>query len=199
MEIKHEELVSLLDYYCDANLPLLYPADAQVLVGIELPATVMEKGIDLHHSIRRPIFRHLFCLSPRGSRQASSLIDSAGALVDYQTALKQTKSSEEATELVICWLSKKLAQVLGLKEGSVDKSKAVRSYGIDSLVAIDLKNWLSREIGADMDVFLARRLASRGTVSRVRKQKHLQAAVGSGCSHAKVGLTDETSKSAQFL
>lgn len=60
MEIAQEELIALMDHYCDPTLPVLPEKDAQILVGIEMPAAVLAKGIYLHHSIRRPMFRHLF-------------------------------------------------------------------------------------------------------------------------------------------
>lgn len=44
--------------------------------------------------------------------------------------------------------------MLGLSEHDIDPSKPVHTYDIDSLVAIELKNWLAREIGADIEVFV---------------------------------------------
>lgn len=35
MDISQEELMALLDYYCDSELPLLSLEDAQILIGIE--------------------------------------------------------------------------------------------------------------------------------------------------------------------
>jgi hypothetical protein len=36
----------------------------------------------------------------------------------------------------------------------IDTMKSINVYGIDSLVAIDLKNWMHREVGADVEVFV---------------------------------------------
>lgn len=44
--------------------------------------------------------------------------------------------------------------MLALVESDIDTSKPLHTYGIDSLIAIDLKNWLAREIGANIDVFM---------------------------------------------
>ena len=81
MDVTQEELIALLDYYCDPNLPLLSDVNAQIMVGIEMPSALLAKGIVLHHSIRRPMFRHLFRIILRTQRpylrmqMAQSLIE----------------------------------------------------------------------------------------------------------------------------
>lgn len=43
---------------------------------------------------------------------------------------------------------------MGLKADDIDKNKPINVLGIDSLVAIDLKNWMHREVGAEMEVLV---------------------------------------------
>ncbi|KAF2962695.1 hypothetical protein GQX73_g10878 [Xylaria multiplex] len=149
MDISQPELLALLDYYCDPSLPLLSHDQSQVLVGLETPSAVRAKNIDLHHAIHRPLFRQLFCIGATSPSSASDQLSS----IDYASNLKHASTSEEAVDLVTGWFRSKVAQVLGLKVAEVDPERPVHTYGIDSLVAIDLKNWFAREIGADMQVF----------------------------------------------
>lgn len=153
MDIEQQDLLALLDHYCDPNLPLS-DDNAQVLVGIEMPSAIVEKGIDLHHSIRRPLFRHLFHLGLKENGPADSDTSQNRALEDKGAQLQGAMSEEEAIHLVTGWLSAKIASILGLPEAEISPTKPIHTYGIDSLVAIDLKNWFSREIGADVGVFL---------------------------------------------
>ena len=169
MEIRQEELIALLDYYCDSKLPLLSDVDAQVLVGIEMPSAVLAKGIDLHHSIRRPMFRHLFRMAPKESE--SAVCNANSTVVDRAAILKKTTSQDEAAALVTQWFSGKIRQVLGLPEPDVDSSRPMHTYGIDSLVAIDLKSWLAREIGADIEVFVLLGNMSLEMVSAMAAEK----------------------------
>ena len=151
MDIAQEELIALLDYYCNPSLPILPDVDAQILVGIELPSTILAKGIDLHHSIYRPIFRHLFRMAGKDIPAASNNVVSAP--IDRATVLTAAVSQDNAAALVTEWLSAKVGQVLGLSASEIDSDKPVHAYGVDSLVAIDLKNWLDREVGAEITVF----------------------------------------------
>lgn len=169
MDIAQEELIALLDYYCDPNLPLLSDVDAQVVVGIEMPSAVLAKGIDLHHSIRRPMFRHLFRMDAEEVKTES---DNAGnVIVNRAALLKKAASQDEAAALVTEWFSGKVRQVLGLSESDMDLSKPMHAYGVDSLVAIDLRNWLEREIGADIAVFELVSNVPLGNLSAVAAEK----------------------------
>lgn len=162
MELSQADLLALLDYYCDPALPLLPHDQAQVLVGLETTTSVRAKNIDLHHAIYRPMFRQLF----RMDTSSSSSTNRAEA-VDYSTELKEAASDEEAGALVTAWFRSKISRVLGLQEDDVDVERPVHTYGMDSLVAIDLKNWYAREIGAEVSVFL---LLGNNTLEEVAQE-----------------------------
>lgn len=67
--------------------------------------------------------------------------------------LKQAESDEEAEGLVSKWFQSRAAHVLSLKkESELDVLQPVHTYDMDSLVAIDAKNWFGREIGVDVQV-----------------------------------------------
>ncbi|KAL6236739.1 polyketide synthase dehydratase-domain-containing protein [Aspergillus navahoensis] len=153
MELRQEELMALLDYYCNPDLPLLPPDNAQVIVGIQLPSEMIAKGFDLHHSIKRPIFSHLFQMAPRHLSASASAPLSSPHAIDRPATLKAAPTQEEATSLVTEWACAEVSHVLGLSVSDIDPAKPIHVYGIDSLVAVDLKNWFEREIGARLSVF----------------------------------------------
>ena len=158
MDIQDDEFIALMDRYCDARLPLLSQAEAQVLVGIETASAVRAKGIDLHHSMYRPMFRPMFRHLFRTESHAADGTNSSphaknAAAVDRPTVLKQAASPEQAASLVTGWLRGKMAHFLGVPEADIDVAEPLAAHGIDSLMAIDLKNWFAREIGADIEVF----------------------------------------------
>ena len=50
-------------------------------------------------------------------------------------------------------LQQKLSRVLGLPVTSIELDRQLESYGVDSLVALELRNWMTKEMGADVAVF----------------------------------------------
>lgn len=163
MDIENEEFLSIVDYYCDPNLPILKPEDSQTLIGLEMPHAVQAKGIDLNHAIYRPMFRELFQNIPRLA-DSSTVEANASATISRKSRLAAVKTFEGAKALITGWLCDKLSQILGLDDKDLDTDRAIHTFGIDSLVAIDLKNWLSRDIGAQLEVFT---LLSNITVSQL--------------------------------
>ncbi|KAI1819535.1 lovastatin nonaketide synthase [Xylaria intraflava] len=147
MDISQGELLALLEHYCDPSLPLLTHEHVQILVGLETVGAVRAKKIDLHHIIHRPLFRQLFHMDTESTGASN------GSIVDHRARLKEVDSDEEAGQLITEWYRSKVAHMLGLKVDDVDIGQPVKAYGMDSLVAIDLKNWFAREIGAEVPVF----------------------------------------------
>lgn len=47
----------------------------------------------------------------------------------------------------------KVAQCLQASSSDVDVARSLPSYGINSLVAIEIRNWLFKEVKADMTIF----------------------------------------------
>ncbi|KAJ2987981.1 hypothetical protein NUW58_g4216 [Xylaria curta] len=153
-ELHMTEFLALLEHYCDPALPLLPDAHAQVVFGIELPSVVIAKlnGEDLHHSIYRPMFSHLFAMG-RGSSTVEDPSKATVGQINREAALRATETEDEAGSLITGWLQAKIAHVLGQAVEDVNTGRPVHTFGIDSLVAIDLKNWFNREIGAEVQVF----------------------------------------------
>lgn len=148
-DIAQADLLALLDHYCDPTLPLLDQADVQVLVGAELPSAALAKGADLPPAYLRPMARHLFRMGSHSEQRGSA---NGVAAVDRQSMLRDAASTEEAEQLAVSWFAAKVSYVLGVDEADIDASRPVHTYGVDSLTAIDLKNWLRKDLGADIPV-----------------------------------------------
>jgi hypothetical protein len=88
-------------------------------------------------------------------------------LMDTQTSLKETKSSgpqlqrllsevasPAAAATIICEaIAARLAKSLRVPLEDLDPSKPVNAYGVDSLIAVELRNFIFREMKADMSIF----------------------------------------------
>ncbi|KAK5999181.1 Highly reducing polyketide synthase alt5 [Cladobotryum mycophilum] len=58
-----------------------------------------------------------------------------------------------AKELVEEALVKRLARLMMVAPEDVEISKSLSSHGIDSLIAVEVRNWIATEVGVEMSVF----------------------------------------------
>jgi len=149
MEISQAKFLALLDHYCDPALPLLPPSESQIVIGIEHPAAMEAKGLETPHWMQRPLFRHFRQIGGGDAGMSNGLKQN----MDSETVLRRSASVEAAAEHVIEWLITKLSQILGTPAEEVNVQKPVHANGINSLVAVEMRNWFDRKIGADVAVF----------------------------------------------
>ena len=62
--------------------------------------------------------------------------------------LKNANTLDAAQQAVSGRLKTKLCSLLMIQEEDIDPSKAVITYGLDSLVAVEFRNWIAKEMGA---------------------------------------------------
>ncbi|KUI56669.1 Lovastatin diketide synthase LovF [Cytospora mali] len=64
---------------------------------------------------------------------------------DVKTALASVKSMEGANRVVLAGLMAKLAKGLMMDMEDLDASRPINTYGVDSLVAVDIRAWAMKE------------------------------------------------------
>lgn len=74
------------------------------------------------------------------------------ALESPAKALQQAQSFEQAQGIIAQALLKKLCSLLMLSLDDVDVSKSISAFGLDSLVAIEVRHWISREFDAGLQL-----------------------------------------------
>ncbi|EKD12633.1 beta-ketoacyl synthase domain-containing protein [Drepanopeziza brunnea f. sp. 'multigermtubi' MB_m1] len=106
-------------------------------------------------------FAHLRCAAEAeaeaaASASASGLSSSSSSSpitsISLGTALSVARSREEAVDLICEGLMTKVSAVLMVPREEMDASKAIVIYGLDSLVAIEIRNWITRELEASLQV-----------------------------------------------
>jgi len=81
---------------------------------------------------------------------AVSLQDSSEEL---QAALAAAKTLQEASNVVCTDLMRKLAKAMMIELEDLDSGKSANSYGVDSLVAVEVRSWVFKEVKSDVSVF----------------------------------------------
>ncbi|KAF2741959.1 hypothetical protein M011DRAFT_413522 [Sporormia fimetaria CBS 119925] len=144
-----EEIFAILDYYCQPQAQLDLK-QSQVVLGFVPPADIARQQQEIPAQMKRPIFRHFFRFDAEDIVQGQSRDNSANSL---KAALLSEPSEDTAGRMVTKALASKVAKVLGLREDQIRVESPLATYGIDSLVGIEIKNWLGRETGVDLPVF----------------------------------------------
>ena len=154
--LRSSQLHALLDYYCNPALPLLPPEKAQLAVGIELPANVRARGLEPAPWMYAPMLSPLWNIEADIS-PSSSTRDGRGreqsSVADLATVLANTSSLEEASEAVSEALLGKVASAISVSKEELDPDQKIATFGVDSLVAVEVRNWLAKKAGADVAVF----------------------------------------------
>lgn len=158
--MREDEFLALLDVLCEPSSVRGASADkqtttplslAQIAVGLEVPATLRIKGIAEPAWMHDPLFRSLYQI--RGDGEADGDADGEGSASSCAALLPAASSLAEATEVVSTAIVLKLCKALSSSERDIDTAKPLHSYGVDSLVAVELRTWFIREVGADVAVF----------------------------------------------
>ncbi|KAI0198168.1 KR domain-containing protein [Astrocystis sublimbata] len=157
--VNEAELLSLLDICCDPTYQTEKDGDVrygQVVVGLETPAS-----FSLHagtHAappeiLQRPLFARLSSVGRGASQDIDKSGGDGGGDMNAAYAFRCAESVAARATVVVEALSVRLARTLSMDRGDVDAYRALHAYGVDSLIAVELRSWLGREFAADVPVF----------------------------------------------
>lgn len=146
--IEEDEFMSLLDIYCDPACPTLAPFRSQLLVGVLTPRDFLSKDISPPAITTLPLFSSF-------ARATGAVLHSRedGNGVDLAARFRQAETGEMKAQVVTQALTTKLARALSMTANDIDSEKKLFEYGVDSLVAVELRNWIGKEFSADVPVF----------------------------------------------
>lgn len=73
--------------------------------------------------------------------------------VDFAAVFATGTSPQEVVDALHSALKRKLAATLSLSADEIQTSAPMHSYGVDSLVAVEIRNWFAKELKADIAIF----------------------------------------------
>jgi len=160
--IKEGEMLALIE------LGIREPMLGHLVTGLdsnldssEFDATATE---NIPFFARDPVLSHLHYLRPHLKRQKTAeqtTSDSGGNVAPTLSLAAQLSSSSSSAaadpntlkSLVLAALLKKLSSSLMMEPSEIDAGRSLAAYGADSLVAVELKNWVLRETRTQVSVF----------------------------------------------
>lgn len=147
--ITQDEFYALLDRHCDPNLGLLQSSACQPMIGLETPEAMRAKNAKEPRWMQRKMFRHLRL---NGLNIGSASNNSVKA-VDYAALLSMADSRALAARIIADALVAKLSKAFSIPPDDIDRSKPLHVVGVDSLLAVELRNYFGIEFNAQVTVF----------------------------------------------
>ena len=150
--ITEQEFLALLEYYCDPTLD--YQEDdwrSQPIIGLVTPAQARVKGVEPAEWMSRPLFRVLEQIGVENDANALNK-ENPGA-VDFGADFVRAGSDSDAVAIVLEAILDKLEKALSLTKSDFDTNRPLHVYGVDSLLAVELRNWFTKTWKADIAVF----------------------------------------------
>ncbi|KAI3335770.1 polyketide synthase [Ustulina deusta] len=128
------------------------PAASQIIVGVASETT--SEGTAMKFDRR---FGTLRLATPRrvvdSSGEASAGEEEDNSLSKLTRGVAGSMTTAEATDLIIDAISTKVGAVRGIDRSEIDAGNPLSHYGVDSIVGVELRNWLSGSLGAKVSIF----------------------------------------------
>jgi NADPH:quinone reductase-like Zn-dependent oxidoreductase/NADP-dependent 3-hydroxy acid dehydrogenase YdfG/aryl carrier-like protein len=160
-----DELLQLMDYAMDPSIQLSRPF-LHSLMGFDRQSMKIGSGDYVWAAMFRTI--------PRAQASDSNDFGNSGVKRDIEGLLRSVSSFDEAVKLITETTIEKFIAFLNLEADDVAPHQALSSFGLDSLVSIELKNWMVRTFKVTLQAseltsapsitHLAETLASRSTI-----------------------------------
>lgn len=150
--ISEAEMLALIE------LGIREPMKGHIVTGLDADKMWgMEEEGEKPFFARDPVLSHLEYLRPHLHASKTEPISNNPTTATTNLSLAQLISEstkpEQLHKAVETALIKKLARSLMMQPNEISAGKAMSAYGTDSLVAVEMKNWVMREMGVGVSVF----------------------------------------------
>lgn len=149
--VEEADLLALLDHYCQPGRGVLGTEKSQVLVGALVPADFYALG-EQPPFLVQPLFRG-FCEVQEGDSAAKGNSINDGKEREAAAQFRASASAEERATIVVGAIRVRLARALGVDSEEIDPRRELAEYGVDSLMAVELRNWIRNDFDAQISVF----------------------------------------------
>lgn len=159
--IDEKDILFMMEHACSPGSDEIPGWESQWLSALTTPAQVAKSGLVEEHAwMRKPMFRHLFQMDkvPASENEGDTKVMQFGKLIEEATTL------EEAGTIISTALVNRLSRSLMVPLEDIDVSKPVYKYGVDSLVAVEIQFWFSKELKTTISVM---QMLSGSTISEL--------------------------------
>jgi acyl carrier protein len=153
-------LFGLLDYYCNPERGLLSQDDSQICLGLAQPAKLSKTVSDNpYHALNLPLYSHIIHSGKGGTADSGA----GSAMIKHKAEFLAAEDVNTAGAVVSNALMERLLgnEAKSVNMSEVDLSRPLHDFGVDSLMAIELRAWFAKEFAASVPIF---EILSEGSV-----------------------------------
>ncbi|KAH8815396.1 iterative type I polyketide synthase [Xylogone sp. PMI_703] len=143
--LREDEIQALIEYLMDPRSKL-DDTTCQLVSGLTDATMYRQRGVPAPTYLSYPLFTHLRTVSA-GARSGASESDPSFIT---QSLLQAATSLEQAAGIISDGIRAKLSSLLAMPVENIDPGKSVSSNGVDSLVAMEFRAFLAKDLGADI-------------------------------------------------
>ena len=149
--IREKEFLALLEVYCDTELDLGHKGlKAQPIIGLVMPGQIRAERTE------PPEWPLFWTLIHTATREAKGLGPSEGntaGKMEHTTQFIRKESDDKAAAVVASSSLQRLSVALSMAVNDIDVTRLPHVYGVDSLLAVELRNWFAKVWKMDVAIF----------------------------------------------
>ncbi|KAI2940983.1 hypothetical protein CBS63078_564 [Aspergillus niger] len=145
--MKDEEVLAAVDYMTDIRNPPTVDS-CQMVCNVPTPASYEEVEKPVARYLSAPLFHQL----PSFRSRVASMPTESARRPSVADLLNKTNNTEQAAAVVSREIRQKLSHLLNVTEDEINELHDVRTNGVDSLIEMEFRNWLDRELGTTISL-----------------------------------------------
>lgn len=174
--INRQRYFGILDYYCDPQTRILNASESQMAIGVGMRSAT-DGGLQGINLARHPLFRHLVHQNHSGGPDFTGAeSNDRHSRLEFSSATSLPDAATVVIRAVVNKLAKTVPNIPQSTEDA-DINRRIQSYGVDSLLAVELRDWIRKEFRAEVAVFETQGASTLATLGRVVAER-------SGLEHA---------------
>lgn len=169
--IRHQDFLKVVTHAITKQITPKIEMPAQVIMGLGTGGLIQQNQPADPYWSRTTMYNYLNLVDMPPSDL--STVDGSSKNLDMKSMLARCADGSAAAELITTGLCNMLAKAMNMLPEEIDASKPPNLYGVDSLVAVGVRNWVFSNCGVQVSVFevlsdrtvgeLAVEIATRGS------------------------------------
>ncbi|KAI9931732.1 hypothetical protein MW887_010311 [Aspergillus wentii] len=144
---REHEMLAIIEYLVDPRQALT-ETTCQLVCGLATQSAYQKRRIPPPRHLEYPMFMHLQGTAASGGAHS----EDSGPIYNVPGLLAAARSKEEGANIVLTGIQRKLTSLLNIQEDQLDQEKSIRHNGVDSLIEMEFRTWLGKELGASVSL-----------------------------------------------